>query len=66
MIKTDEAVILTIEEYNSLIADKNRIDCLEKQDCWIGVYGEYDINTQFACGGGYADSVRSVCDQLAE
>lgn len=64
MIRTDEAVILTIEEYKSLIADKNRIDCLEKQDCWIVVPGEYDVNTRFGCGGGYVNSVRSVCDKL--
>ena len=44
--------------------DVARMDTLEKRDCWIGVYGEYDVSSEYAAGGGYCDTVRGVCDRI--
>lgn len=51
------------EKIKQLEADKVRLDWLETQDCWIGVYGEYEINTRLAVGGNYCESVRAGVDK---
>ena len=63
MSRKIDVVTLTGEEYDSLMADKERMDWLEKQDCWIGVHGEYEATPRHTCGGGYSDKVRDVCDR---
>lgn len=55
----------TISEFlfNELMLDKKRLDWLETQECWIGLVGympSFPIN---ACGDGYENTVREVCDK---
>jgi hypothetical protein len=56
---------IEISEYlfNELMKDKKRLDWLETQDCWIDIDGEYDIKPKYACGDGYKDTVREICDK---
>ena len=49
-------------ENAALRADKERLDWLETQDCWIGVYGEYDINARICAGGSHSQRIRSAID----
>jgi hypothetical protein len=49
-------------ENAALRADKERLDWLETQDCWIGVYGEYDINARICAGGSHSQRIRSAVD----
>ena len=42
--------------------DVARMDVLETLKCWIGVFGEWDVDTKFAAGEGFHDTVREVCD----
>jgi hypothetical protein len=51
------------DELDELRKDKARLDWLETQSCWIGVRGEYDITPDSNAGGGYSETVRSVCDR---
>ena len=51
-----------IEQWRELRADKERLDWLETQDCWIGVYGEYDINARICAGGSHSQRIRSAVD----
>jgi len=43
-------------------ADTRRMDWLERYNCWIGVYGEYDIGAQWHGGGTESESLRAVVD----
>ena len=55
--------IAELERENiALRADKERLDWLETQDCWIGVYGEYDINARICAGGSHSQRIRSAVD----
>ena len=49
-------------ENAALRKDKERLDWLETQDCWIGVYGEYDINARICAGGSHSQRIRSAVD----
>ena len=55
--------IAELERENiALRADKERLDWLETQDCWIGDYGEYDINARICAGGSHSQRIRSAVD----
>ena len=43
--------------------DKARLDWLETQSCWIGVYGDYELKAKWYGGECYIDSVREICDK---
>lgn len=51
-----------VVENDALRKDKERLDWLETQDCWIGVYGEYDINARICAGGSHSQRIRSAVD----
>ena len=53
---------LAQNQSQQLRADKERLDWLETQDCWIGVYGEYDINARICAGGSHSQRIRSAVD----
>jgi len=57
-----ELVGWLLEQNAALRADKERLDWLETQDCWIGVYGEYDINARICAGGSHSQRIRSAVD----
>lgn len=50
------------EQLAAAKADTERLDWLETQDCWIGVFGEYDIDANIKAGGGYTQGVRAAID----
>lgn len=49
-------------ERDALAEDKERLDWLETQDCWMGLWGERDIQPKISAGGCYALKVRQAID----
>lgn len=64
LVIPDRAKLLEwlLEQNDALRKDKERLDWLETQDCWIGVYGEYDINARICAGGSHSQRIRSAVD----
>jgi hypothetical protein len=48
----------------SLEADKQRMDALEEEDCWIGLKGEFEISPKECAGKSYPQTVRAAADML--
>jgi len=44
------------------LADTARMDWLETQSCWIGIYGEFETKCKRSAGGMYRMTVRDACD----
>ena len=42
--------------------DSERMDWLETQSCWIGIYGEFETKSRRQAGGAYRMTVRDACD----
>lgn len=59
---TQEALAAAMADNAALRADKERVDWLETQDCWIGICGDYNAEPIHSAGGCYVAKVRDICD----
>lgn len=61
--ESDERVVAVKQALRTADKDRQRMDWLETQQCWTGVRGKSEPSPRHTCGGGYADTVREVCDK---
>ena len=56
------------EEYEALLRDRERLDWLETQDCWIGLKSDFygGAVPKRVAGKNFRLSVREACDEGME